>query len=560
MPEQGSTNGASEQTPPRWDRMIGTVLVSEFEEARRRGTSQREFAQRTGVPRTTLQYWLERKAAIDSDPALVALFESPTGLAFLHRLVGAVHFVFSQVGLSGVDQVCTFLELSGLDAFVAASHGAQHAVASAMTAGIVAFGQAERARLAANMPERTIALAEDETFPEGGVWLVAMDPVSGFIVLEQSAQDREAATWTAEVQAATQDMPVRIAVAGGDEAAGLAAHATQIGAHHAPDLFHVQHPLWQALARPLHRSLEQPAAALARAEAITTAWRERQAHHEQGPRPVGRPPDFGRHLAAAQAAEDQARAAYDTALAHKDGAYEAIRQLGRAYHPVDPTTGALRDADTVGRDLDAAMATIDAAAASIDLSEQRRGLINKARRVIPKMVATIAFFHAELARQLAELDLPAPVREYTQRVLVPAAYLARLAERATTVAQRNALLAVRQSLLEPADPACLVALPDDLHRQVERLAVECADLFVRSTSCVEGRNGRLALWHHHLHRLSAARLAALTVIHNFWIRRADGSTAAQRFFEAPHDDLFAWLLDHMDMPARPAAAPALAAA
>ena len=65
----------------------------------------------------------------------------------------------------------------------------------------------------------------------------------------------------------------------------------------------------------------------------------------------------------------------------------------------------------------------------------------------------------------------------------------------------------------------------------------------------EGRNGRLALWHHHLHRLSARRLAALTVIQNHWLILADGTTTAQRLFEVPHDDPFEWLLDRMDLPA-----------
>lgn len=549
MREQDTTDGGNVR--PRWNRMTSITLVSDFEEAERLGISQRQFAQATGVPRTSLQFWLERKASLDANPVLVAFFESPIGLTFLHRLVGALHFVFTQVGLSGVDQVCTFLELTGLDAFVAASHGAQHAVSTAMTAGIVTFGQTQRTRLAATMPARTIPLAEDETFPEG-LWLVAMEPVSGFIVMEAAAENREAATWTAAVEAATRDMPVKIAVAGGDEAAGLAAHAAQIGAHHAPDLFHVQHPLWQALVRPLIRSLEQPAAALVKAAADTAAWREHQARHEHGPRRVGRPPDFARHMADAQAIEDQARQAYDTAVAHKEGAYAAIRQIGAAYHPVDPTTGALRDADTVAKDLNAAMATLDTAAKAIDLSERRCALIDKARRVIPKMVATIAFFYAEIGRQLTQLALPQAAEEYVKTVLIPAAYLARLAGRAATVVDRNALLAVRQALLDRDEPACLAAIPLDLRCRLDRAVITCADLFVRSSSCVEGRNGRLALWHHHLHCISDNRLAALTVIHNYWIRRVDGTTAASRFFESPHDDLFDCLLDHMDLPARPA--------
>jgi len=560
MPEQVTTDAGNKQVRRRWDRMTSATLVEAYEEAQWRGTSQREFAEANGVPRTTLRFWLERKATLDADPVLVRFFESPTGLAFLHRLLCAVHFLFCQVGLCGVDQVCRFLELTGLDAFVGASHGEQDGVASTMTDQIVAFGATQGARLAATMPPRTIALAEDETFPEGAVWLVAMDPVSGFIVLEEVADNREAATWTEAVQTATADMPVAIAVAAGDEAVGLLAHAGQIGAHHAPDLFHVQHPLWQALARPLVRSLDAPLTALKAAEAITAAWRGRMAQHEQGVRAVGRPPDFARHLAAAQAVEDQARLVYESAVGLKDAAYAAIRQLGQAYHPVDPATGDLRDAATVARDLDAAMTTIDAAATAVDLPDKRRRLIDKARRVMPKMVATIAFFHAELARQLTALGLPTTIHDYVTHVLVPAAYLSRLAERATTVAQRHALLTVREAVLARGDPTCLLVLPEDTRQQLDRLVLTCVDLFVRSSSCVEGRNGRLSLWHHHLHRLSAARMTALTVLHNFWSRRADGTTAAQRFFEAPHDDLFEWLLDRMDLPSRPRTAAAQAEA
>jgi hypothetical protein len=60
---------------------------------------------------------------------------------------------------------------------------------------------------------------------------------------------------------------------------------------------------------------------------VTTAWCDRQTRHEQGTRPVGRPPDFGRHLAEAQAVEDRAQAVHDNAVGVKDAAYDAIRNI-----------------------------------------------------------------------------------------------------------------------------------------------------------------------------------------------------------------------------------------
>ena len=84
------------------------------------------------------------------------------------------------------------------------------------------------------------------------------------------------------------------------------------------------------------------------------------------------------------------------------------------------------------------------------------------------------------------------------------------------------------------------------------MAKTCAELFQRSSSCVEGRNGQLALFHHGLHRLTETKLAALTVVHNFHIRRPDGTTPAERFFETEHRDLFSALLDRMPQLPRPA--------
>ena len=78
---------------------------------------------------------------------------------------------------------------------------------------------------------------------------------------------------------------------------------------------------------------------------------------------------------------------------------------------------------------------------------------------------------------------------------------------------------------------------------------QCGGLFSRSSSCVEGRNGRLSLHHHGQGRLSEGRLKALTTVHNYVIERSDGTTAAERFFGSKPRNVFAWLLDRLpDLP------------
>jgi len=156
---------------------------------------------------------------------------------------------------------------------------------------------------------------------------------------------------------------------------------------------------------------------------------------------------------------------------------------------------------------------------------------------------------------ISELQLSAEIEQVVLKELIPALYLQRAAKKLPTAEDRAKVMAVYQPMLErirgPATTLSQGAAED--RAKLERVAQQAADLFQRSSSCVEGRNGQLALRHHSLHRLSKSKLVALTVVHNYYATRSDGTTAAERFFGAKPRDLFGWLVDHLDMPARPAA-------
>ena len=138
--------------------------------------------------------------------------------------------------------------------------------------------------------------------------------------------------------------------------------------------------------------------------------------------------------------------------------------------------------------------------------------------------------------------------------LIPALYLHRVAEKTTDIERRQQFHATSQALLAPLRDrdGPFGHLTHDEVQTIEQVAQECADVFQRSSSCVEGRNGQLALRHHSLHRLSTRKLTALTGMHNYCVQRADGTTAAERFFGAKPRDLFQWLLDRVEVPSRPA--------
>jgi hypothetical protein len=126
----------------RWQRAAQVLKLQEAEAelAKRLPGSHRHVAEQVGIPRSTLQYWQQRQAALEATPAVVAFFESPEGLVLLHRWLVATHVVITLLGSGGIRLVCVWLELTGLNRWVAAAYGAQQQVGTVLETATVCFG------------------------------------------------------------------------------------------------------------------------------------------------------------------------------------------------------------------------------------------------------------------------------------------------------------------------------------------------------------------------------------------------------------------------------------
>lgn len=531
----------------RWSRKEIAKKLEEVEESQC-AHSQRQKAEEVEVPRSTLQYWFSRKSRIDAEPEVIAFFESPAGVVFLHRLVLAAQFVITLLGGGGIRLMCTFLELSGLDQFVAASYGAQQKVTVAMEKSVVEFGEEERSRLAQDMPSRQITICEDETFhPQ--ICLVSIEPVSNFILLEEYADNRQAQTWTNATEKATADLGVEIVQSTSDEGKGLLCHVEEhLGAHHSPDVFHVQQELVKGVSGALASKVRK--AERVACEAQEKINRLQKALEES----TDCSQKMNKQLTQAQEQGKSTQQDLETVLARRERVQQAIQGIGSAYHPYDLETGAARSSEEVSTSLDGHFSEIETVAEEAQLSENALKRIAKAKRVVVKMVATIAFFWHTLKAKVEALDLAPQVEQAMYDHLIPGIYLHLVSNKVEDAKQRRALQNHSHKLLAPLrtqDSPFRGLAPEELIL-IESVAKECAQLFQRSSSCVEGRNGQLALHHHRLHRISNRKLAALTTVHNYFIMRRDGTTAAERFFDARPRDLFKWVLDHVDLPGRPA--------
>ncbi len=495
---------------------------------------------------------------------MVQFFDSVPGLAFLHRLVMALHGVFVEIGACGIRLVGLFLQMTGLNRFVGASYGTQQQVNRCVEEAIVAYRCDESRRLAHEMPPKDITLTQDETFT-GGLCLVGMDPVSNYIFLEQVAHARDQDTWQALLEQALSGLNCRVIQSTSDEAPGLLASVEQhLRAHHAPDLCHVQQELSKAVTAPLAVKQRAAATAVAQAEETLKRVHERlaNANGEPAKRGPGRPPKTTPGLE--QATQDVASAQHEHQRLTEQRALvtQSLRGLSHAYHFVDLERGVRRNGKLIAGDIQQHIDTICTIAHQEGLSETCLERIEKAARVGPKMQATIAFVSGYVRQQVRQLDLAQPAFYAMHAHLIPSYYLERVAS-TRTVTQGEPLRALaarlRAPLFEPG--GALSHLPLAEQSQLKAEATKLADVFQRSRSNGEGRNGYLSLRNHQLRGLDRPRKReCLTAVHNFLLTRPDGTTAAERFFGQKPRSMFAAILGAVDIPPAPLSPPRRAVA
>ena len=549
----------NEARQAHWDRLARADLFAQYRALRTQGRSERQAANELKVPRTTLPAWRIWHDSLDICPHVAEFFQSGPGLAFLHRLVIAFHLVCVEVGACGIRLVCLFLHLTGLDRFVAASYGAQQQVNRQVEQAIVAYGHTEPPRLAKDMPPKDLTVTQDETFT-GGLCLITMDPESNFIILEQLAQARDQASWDELMAPALAQLNCRVIQSTSDEAPGLLAYVEHyLEAHHSPDLFHVQHELVKAVSGPM--ATKERAAH----KAVTEAQEQLERLQIQPPstgdepekRGPGRPPKVPMSLEQAERALEAANREYERLAEQRERVKANIRGIGHDYHFVDLERGVRRNGQLIASDMQERIEQIRTVAQHEGLSQRSLARIAKAERVVPKMQATIAFVSGYVRHQVDQLDLTQPASFAMHAKLIPSYYLDRVAQTRTVeggAALRELAEQLRAPLFEPG--AILSALSpetqDHLHDEAKRLAA----VFQRSSSNVEGRNGYLSLRSHQLRGLDLPRKReCFTAIHNFFLTRPDGTTAAERFFGQKPCCMFTAILASVELPPAPLSPP-----
>jgi hypothetical protein len=417
---------------------------------------------------------------------------------------------------------------------------------------ILAYREEEAKRLAGRMPHKNICYALDENFILDRMTLVGMDPVSNYIFLEELADDRTAETWDKVSKEALKGLNVTVLHCVGDEAAGLIKLAKVFfNASKGSDLFHIQQEVTRGLTAPLARGLEQAKRTKELLHQEKGEVLVKLAGHMKTAGGVENLPkrgiNAGKRLCEIDREEQRNDREIKVMEQRQENARANRRSVSEAYHPFHQETGEKQAPEQVRKALQSSFEALERVADEQQLSDKQKGKLQKAKGAIDSMVQVLIFFFLFLATTTQALELSEEETK-TFETLVSLHYwkgrVRKTAGRKNKDKVRTLVQALEGRL--NVDPIWVQLNPERQH--VWQLkAVECAQMFQRSSSCVEGRNGHLSLKFHAFRHLTQEGLQVLTVLHNFFATRANGTTAAERFFGEKPRDLFTYLLGKVEL-------------
>jgi|GraSoiStandDraft_28_1057319.scaffolds.fasta_scaffold48045_1 hypothetical protein len=498
--------------------------------------SVRRLAQQTGLSKSSvhrLQQAIERRNSYPES----WLWETEDGRQWVTRLVVATLYTFGLKRGVGMDTMSEFFARLHLETQVGCSPSALRGVMQALEAVLletaVAWEQDGRTR----GEVREIIGAVDETFLER-MMLVFMDLSTGYLLLEETAEDRTYATWHALVEERLKALETHVLYLVSDRAKALIQLAEQgLECLSMPDFFHVVHDIIKSYSLAIGRRLRQARQELTKAqEALVRRQGLPQAVHEA--------PEAQTVVAVRQAEVQQWEDVQRTYRYHRE-------MLSLTLHPFRLADSTPQTSAQVASQLHAAVEAIEALASRHQLPA-RHSAMQKVRTQIPALAALVDFWWQGVWQDVAPFVLSPLWRQGVQEGLLPLVYWEHQVTHTRCPRRKAKMVQALETVRAAFDTHAITQrLAPQVLAEWQAWATDRVNVFQRASSAVEGRNGYLSQMQHNQRGLPKQRYKVWTVLHNFDCRAADGMTPASRFFGRSFPDLFETVLSHVEALPRP---------
>lgn len=494
--------------------------------------SIRDTAEATGIPKTSVH---RHKQAIEKRQQHPEshLWETVEGWLWLGRLLWAVIYCFGIKQGVGSDSLCEFFHLLRLEQHMGVSVDSLRKQEVKVKAQIVAYEQHQQQGVNPSQPIE-LCVGTDEVF-FGLPILVALELSSGFILTETTADNRQYDTWQAQIDVALPPAKFHCRQMVSDGAKALIKLALKgLGCQWMPDLFHLLWNLGKPFGSAIGRRLAQ----------LNNQLSKVQAQLETVRRQGKTAKDLEVQLGELQQQHKQMETAQQTYR-------QAVHPITTQMHPFCLNGAGFQTALSLQVALELPLRTLETLTQSLGLAQTTTALA-AFKQQIPAMTMGVNGWWSWVDQALEREAAPLEVSNWLVGAMLPWVYWDQQADKT----KNPQLKCIYQ---QAAEQACAVlinhpltaALTQQQREQWWAWSMWMVAKFQRTSSAVEGRNGYLSRLHHNSRGLDPQTLKVLTIIHNYDLKRVDGTTAAQRLFGQPFPDLFEWIVEHMGEVPRP---------
>jgi AraC-like DNA-binding protein len=489
----------------------------------------RKLATKVGCSKSAVHRHLQAQERRNLYPES-RLWETEEGQAWLRLLIFGSLYMFGLQRHVGTEHLSAFFKLIRLDTHVGISPSALAKLLQRMEALLPEFQRMCEAQQSDK--KHKAVLSGDETFFGELMILVLMDLPSGYLLLEESANDRSFNTWLNKAKPRLEELGIEVKYAVTDRAKALIKLALNgFGCDSGADLFHALSDVSKSLGLAFHRAIakaeQKVQSSIAKLESLKKTSASK-AEIDAQVQCVGK--DDLHH--------------YMLEKGHKDYR-ETLQSVSDTIHPFTLEDSKAQASAEVEKRLAEKAQKLEETAWLHDI-EDRQERVNKFRNQCKALSSGVDVWWVWALESLSIYALGKEKVDWLLYTLLPVFYWHRQMEKTDNPSSRKqyktawerALAALQSHPLTPM-------IPSEELKQWQGWAEWMAVQFHRSSSAVEGRNGCLSQMYHNGRGLTVNRLQACTVIHNFGIKRANDTTAAERFFGTQFPDLFEWLVGQM---------------
>lgn len=451
-------------------------------------------------------------------------FETEEGQQWLYQFIIICILIFGVICGIGSERISLFFSLICVTSFAGLSASSVGRIEQKIDVALSAYKNQQDNNVLDKAKDIEIVAGADETFFKNIMILVLMDLRSGFIFTEQSTKDRKHKMWEKIAMPWLSKFKNILCLVSDRAKAIIKLAEDSIDVPSIPDLFHLMQDIPKVIGSAISKRISTIE------EQFATSKR------------------LGNNIELLTKLNFRK----NILLKNLQRYATSFRRLSTSLHPFKILSTEKQDSAKVEKNMTASLDAIDNVKNNLNITDNKN-VINKARKQIPEAAQQVDQWWQWVNSSIDGTDFTSEQKDWLINYYLPLIYWQKqLNKTSSKKIKRFYLVSIKRAKQNLANHKLTSTMLNKLDEPTwENWAKQMCDYFQRTSSAVEGRNGWLSQMHFSGRGLSKERIESQTTIHNYFLKREDGTTAYERLTGEKPADLLKFIMDEIGQLPKP---------